>query len=964
MKKIILTITLSCFITGHAQLGVDYLLEIPDGLNLGTISTTLNNNATVSISSNVSGFDSIINSHSIYSFEKAFGSTTGRLSRVYKINIDTAEALADIYSSQYVEAFSAMEDAMLLSDADEPFNVLYDSNDYDDPITGARNPTLDLIRAPLAWVITSGDPNILVGNSDINFKLDHYDFPENIGAFYSIGSSSDYHGTGTAGMIAAKTDNGVGISSIAHNSGVALAECAKNVYSLILGLETLVMTPGVKVVSCSWIVCAWMTSYKAYLDDVMDLAIANDVLVVGGAGNGNMGANCGGPGGNDYSYPASYDEAISVTSVASRYPIGYTHTLINPISGNYFWERGWADCHEFKPNTGEGTHTHNDMVNVAAPGILVTTITDRPQYTEGYRFGAGTSIATPIVAGLAGLIYSINPNFTAPQVKSIIESTTDDIYYIPYNQDFIGELGTGRINAFHAVMKAKCMTDPNFRTELDLAMQNTLDDRFAEPDNHVQPFWHSPDIWVRTKDELYDNGFLIKEHENPEYDPSDPNYVFVRITNNSCVTSSPQDEVHLYWSKANSSLGWPEHWDGTLYEQGVLMGDEIGYQSIPPLEPGASIVLQFPWYVPNPDDYIGINPNPWHFCLLARIVSEDDPMTFPEVNNLKQNIKSNNNIVMRNTTIVNVVPDSNDPVPVGGVVAVGNPFETAKSFDLVFSLDENEVGSLLYEEAEVAVTMDSTIYNAWNSTGKVLQNFSSSTGAVTTKIVVNGDDAVVENIPLLAGELGTIHVTFNFLTDELTGKRKYIYHLSQIDRSNGEVIGGETFEVIKEERTAFDADAGSDDEVNKNQSITLSASMIAEDAIYNWYDSDGNLIYTGSDMTITPAMTETYKLEVISTVDGFKDYDDVTVTVLPFSIQSLDPNPTGSLVNVTYDTYGAGSAYLMVIDLSSGVSINNYILDVIENSTTLDVSSYANGLYGIILIADGENMNSLTLVKQ
>ena len=47
------------------------------------------------------------------------------------------------------------------------------------------------------------------------------------------------------------------------------------------------------------------------------------------------------------------------------------------------------------------------------------------------------------------------------------------------------------------------------------------------------------------------------------------------------------------------------------------MGAPIGTLTIPVLAPGEEVVLSTPWQMPNPNDYIDINPSPWHFCFLA-----------------------------------------------------------------------------------------------------------------------------------------------------------------------------------------------------------------------------------------------------------------------------------------------------------------------------------------------------------
>src|SRR5690606_41321453 len=106
-----------------------------------------------------------------------------------------------------------------------------------------------------------------------------------------------------------------------------------------------------------------------------------------------------------------------------------------------------------------------------------------------------------------------------------------------------------------------------------------------------------------------------------------------------------------------------------------------------------------------------------------------------------------------------------------------------------------------------------------------------------------------------------------------------------------------------------------------------------------------------------------YKLEVISNLDGLKDYDDLQVTVNPYKIESLVPNPATSQVTVNYIADEAASAYLMVVHQNSG-NTSNYIINIEENSHTTDLSSFASGLYSVILVCDGEIQGSKNLAKQ
>lgn len=322
-------------------------------------------------------------------------------------------------------------------------------------------------------------------------------------------------------------------------------------------------------------------------------------------------------------------------------------------------------------------------------------------------------------------------------------------------------------------------------------------------------------------------------------------------------------------------------------------------------------------------------------------------------------MKNNNNIAWKNVTIVDIIPGLT--ARQGAVVAVGNFYDQDKDFTLEFYKEPIEAGKAIYEEADVSVTMDSVLYNAWDSGGKNSQHFNTSNEE--NKIVVANDHAFINNIQFTAGTIATLSIDFNFLTKEYTNKYKYTYHLVQRDALTNKIIGGETFEIRKPPRSVFEAYAGEDKEVERNENTTITADDINENATYNWYDPEGNLIHTGSDLTITPEMTKTYKLEVVSDLDGYKDYDEVEVTVKPNRIISMTPNPVETLLTLNYSIEGATSAYIEVVNQNTAIS-NNYILNPGSTSAIIDLSNYPLGLYTILLNCDGVSIDSKNLAKQ
>lgn len=255
--------------------------------------------------------------------------------------------------------------------------------------------------------------------------------------------------------------------------------------------------------------------------------------------------------------------------------------------------------------------------------------------------------------------------------------------------------------------------------------------------------------------------------------------------------------------------------------------------------------------------------------------------------------------------------------------------------------------------------IESVIYAAWERGGKTASQLEDTNDE--KKKIVKGNNVIIDNLQLNANELGTIYLSFNFLTKKATEKNKYRYHVIQRDASTGEIMGGETFEIKKKPRNLFNANAGSDREIFKNEEVILTAEDIFEAAEYNWYDENGNLIYTGQNLTVSPEITKKYKLEVI-TEDGFKDYGEVEVKVNPYKLIGLSPNPANSQIQVNYDIENSTSAYIMITGVTNGVS-NNYVLNTNSTQTTISLNNYQSGHYVVTLVCDGQIIESKNLIK-
>lgn len=792
-------------------------------------------------------------------------------------------------------------------------------------LNNSTNPNHD-INVCQAWSITEGN-GVNVAVLDTGIELTHNDLINNLSnlsydsetnsspSFITYSNPWADHGTHCAGTIAAEKDNNLQVVGVAPQS------------TLMSISNTLSGNPNSRMKRADGINWAWQNGADIISNSwgsgvqyqIIDDAI-NNALQNGRNGKGTIIVFATGNDSGAIGYPAnSNPNILSVGAMTSS-------------------------------GTRSNFSNFGIQLDVVAPGsnILSTVL------NNGTGSKNGTSMAAPHVAGVAALILSINPCLTGQQVRDIIEQTAQKVGGYSYtttagrpNGTWNNQMGYGLVDAHAAVLMAQSMGSAT----LDLMVNDGVDDIGDEPNNITQYMWASTDIWIRNND---DNGF---EHQNPEYHPTNPNYAYVRVTNKSCVPSNGDEILKFYWAKAGSSLAWPESWDGNNYfSQGPLLGAPVGQVTIPVLQAGQETIVKVPFLVPNPANYNWFQGwEQWHFCLLARIEASSDPLT--ETTDLYANVKNNNGIAWKNVTIVDVEANVTT-----GTIAVGNPFNTPRTFFLEFVIEDLETGKPIFEEAEVGIKMDDILFNAWERGGKEAQLLDST--LEEKRKIVKGNNVILDNIAFNENEVGSLTLDFNFLTKELTEKPKFKYHVVQRDALTGNIIGGETYEIKKKTRSLFEAIAP-DKEVDLNQAITISAEDINEPAIYNWYDNEGNLIYQGKDLQIASAVAEKFKLEVISVVDGFKDYKEVEVTLKPSTLENITPNPATNNITVSYKLNGVNSAYLMVLGYygSNGTS-NNYILDINSSQTNLNVSNYPSGFYTVALVVNGVVVDAKTLIKQ
>lgn len=301
---------------------------------------------------------------------------------------------------------------------------------------------LQKIEAGKAWDIETGNSKIIIGIIDTGTDIYHpdlrskiwknedeiagngidddkngyiddvygWDFAEKDNNPVNTSSNSKAaHGSMTAGVAAAATNNKVGVAGIGFNTLIMPIKCSRDYPKdseqyILSGFEGIkyAVDNGAQIVSCSWS----GSSASDYELEIVRYVHKKGAVIVAAAGNSN----------NDTAeYPASYPYVLSIAA-----------TNENDQKADF--------------------STYGNAVDLAAPGTSVFTTWG---YNEGYGFNNGTSFSTPLTAGAVALVLASHPEWNAQQAAQQVRISADNIDNL--NPTYRYQLGKGRLNAFQAL---------------------------------------------------------------------------------------------------------------------------------------------------------------------------------------------------------------------------------------------------------------------------------------------------------------------------------------------------------------------------------------------------------------------------------------------------------------------------------------------------------------------------------
>lgn len=302
------------------------------------------------------------------------------------------------------------------------------------------------VDATTAWTYTLGSPDVLIAVLDDGVQLDHPDLAANIagpGRDFTEDSqgsaaprqAADRHGTAVAGVAAARGDNAIGVSGICPRCRILPIRVHGSSNLGTAAAFRYAVEQGADVITNSWgYTAAVPYAADAAVRDAIDSAAregrnGRGTVVVFGTTNESV-DNCAG----ERADISSLDGVIAVGVANHRDEVG-----------------------------GSGYGACLDVVAPAKPrdrstvGIVTTDRTGIDGHTgnDYYAGFGGTSAAAPLVAGIAGLLLSLNPKLERTDVQRILEHTAEKIdrEHVTYDaRGFSERAGYGRVNAARALV--------------------------------------------------------------------------------------------------------------------------------------------------------------------------------------------------------------------------------------------------------------------------------------------------------------------------------------------------------------------------------------------------------------------------------------------------------------------------------------------------------------------------------
>lgn len=462
--------------------------------------------------------------------------------------------------------------------------------------------------------------------------------------------------------------------------------------------------------------------------------------------------------------------------------------------------------------------------------------------------------------------------------------------------------------------------------------------------------WNSFCIWARNTND----GFVNQSSENISFEGRDKVYLYAKVTNRGTKPYVYDKErpmrLLFYWAPSAFAITAAD-WKGIVEKDVSGTGGVAGGTKLEEtIAPGESVVYECEW-TPYPsfvlDDIRDIDD--FHACFLAGLTYNKSYLSLePEKETGIVHVSNTNKLSQKNLQFIDSYGQDHAKVDLG---------HTYSGLDscMIRLYEIND--TIAFREAEISLSLSPNLMSSWMNNGCKGKSITLQ-GKTDRRIMLKDSDSCLDAIPLMKDNKDFVRVNFNpIVSSDAMSSKEYTLDLTLTDK-NGKELGGETFVFVSSAKKPIDTSVKIN--IDDYGRYKLSADSNGNEMLYEWYDSDGNLIGEGASIDVPAnAKASNYTVRAKSLEDGTVSYKEVSVPTIR-KIESASVVAPGML-EIKFSSLTSKATSLQLVSLDNNTSVREFSVPESVTGYIINVDNPLSGVSQLNLVENGQVTENMKL---
>lgn len=462
--------------------------------------------------------------------------------------------------------------------------------------------------------------------------------------------------------------------------------------------------------------------------------------------------------------------------------------------------------------------------------------------------------------------------------------------------------------------------------------------------------WNSFCIWARNTND----GFVNQSSENISFEGRDKVYLYAKVTNRGTKPYVYDKErpmrLLFYWAPSAFAITAAD-WKGIVEKDVSGTGGVAGGTKLEEtIAPGESVVYECEW-TPYPsfvlDDIRDIDD--FHACFLAGLTYNKSYLSLePEKETGIVHVSNTNKLSQKNLQFIDLYGLDHAKVDLG---------HTYSGLDscMIRLYEIND--TIAFRDAEISLSLSPNLMSSWMNNGCKGKSITLQ-GKTDRRIMLKDSDSCLDAIPLMKDNKDFVRVNFNpIVSSDAMSSKEYTLDLTLTDK-NGKVLGGETFVFVGSAKKPIDTSVKIN--IDDYGRYKLSADSNGNEMLYEWYDSDGNLIGEGASIDVPAnAKASNYTVRAKSLEDGTVSYNEVSVPTIR-KIESASV-VAPRMLEIKFSSLTSKATSLQLVSLDNNTSVREFSVPESVTGYIINVDNPLSGVSQLNLVENGQVTENMKL---